>query len=139
MTTQYQAPEQQDPRPYGQGQESAWEQRAWQQPAWQQPGRYAARRSTPWGVIMAVGAAIIVACTLALVYLFGHLAGPAQGGDTAGGTGLGRAGAQAGAGRGREGTSDTAGGTGLGRAEGYGAPALGHANWERGRDSDAPR
>ena len=75
MTTQYQAPEQQDPRQYGQGQESAWEQRAWQQ-----PGQYAARRSTPWGVIMAVGAAVIVACTLALVYLFGHLAGPAQGG-----------------------------------------------------------
>jgi hypothetical protein len=33
-------------------------------------------------VIMAVGAAIIVACTLALVFLFGHLAGPAQGGGT---------------------------------------------------------
>jgi hypothetical protein len=86
MTTQYQAPEQQDPRQYGQGQESAWEQRAWQQPvsqpAWQQPGQYAARRSTPWGVIMAVGAAVIVACTLALVFLFGHLAGPAQGGGT---------------------------------------------------------
>ncbi len=77
MTTQYQAPEQQDPRQYGQGQESAWEQ-----PGWQQPGQYAARRSTPWGVFMAVGAAVIVACTLALVYLFGHLAGPAQGGGT---------------------------------------------------------
>jgi hypothetical protein len=85
MTTQYQAPEQQDPRQYGQGQDSAWEQRVWQQPvsqpAWQQPGQYAARRSTPWGAIMAVGAAVIVACTLALVYLFGHLAGPAQGGS----------------------------------------------------------
>ena len=84
MTTQYQAPEQQDPRQYARGQESAWEQPVWQQPvsqpAWQQPGQYAARRSTPWGVIMAVGAAVIVACTLALVYLFGHLAGPAQGG-----------------------------------------------------------
>jgi hypothetical protein len=55
MTTQYRAPEQQDPH------------------------LYAARRSTPWGVIMAVGAAVIVACTLALVYLFGHLASPATG------------------------------------------------------------
>jgi hypothetical protein len=79
MTTQYQAPEQQDPRQYGQGQESVWQQPVLQ-PAWQQPGQYTARRSTPWGVIMAVGAAVIVACTLALVYLFGHLAGPAQGG-----------------------------------------------------------
>ena len=77
MSTQYQAPEQQDPRQYGRGRESAWEQ-----PAWQQPGQYAARRSTPWGVIMAVGAAVIVACTLALVFLFGHLASPASGSGT---------------------------------------------------------
>jgi hypothetical protein len=82
MSTQYQAPQQQDPRQYGQGQESSWEQPASRQPGWQQPGQYAARRSTPWGVIMAVGAAVIVACTLALVFLFGHLAGPAQGGGT---------------------------------------------------------
>jgi hypothetical protein len=75
MSTQYQAPEQR-----GSQRHDPWQQPAWQQPGWQQPGQYAARRSTPWGVIMAVGAAVIVACTLALVFLFGHLAGPAQGG-----------------------------------------------------------
>jgi type VI protein secretion system component VasF len=62
MTTQYSAkkhrgPEQHDLRQ--QGQEPTWEQ-------------YPARRSTPWGVIMAVGAAIVVACTFALVFLFAH-------------------------------------------------------------------
>ena len=75
MSTQYQAPEQR-----GSERQDPWQQPMWQQPGWQQAGQYAARRSTPWGVIMAIGAAIIVACTLALVYLFGHLAGPAQGG-----------------------------------------------------------
>jgi hypothetical protein len=77
MSTQYQAPEQR-----GSERQDPWQQPMWQQPGWQQPGQYAARRSTPGGVIMAVGAAIIVACTLALVFLFGHLAGPAQGGGT---------------------------------------------------------
>ena len=77
MSTQYQAPEQR-----GSERQDPWQQPVWQQPGWQQPGQYAARRSTPWGVIMAVGAAVIVACTLALVFLFGHLAGPAQGGGT---------------------------------------------------------
>ena len=82
MSTQYQAPQQQDPRQYGPGRGPAWEQPAWQQPGWQQPGPYAARRSTPWGAIVAVGAAIIVACTLALIFLFGHLASPASGNGT---------------------------------------------------------
>ena len=77
MSTQYQAPEQ-----HGSERQDPWQQPMWQQPGWQQPGQYAASRSTPSGVIMAVGAAIIVACTLALVFLFGHLAGPAQGGGT---------------------------------------------------------
>jgi hypothetical protein len=77
MSTQYQAPEQR-----GSERQDPYQQPMWQQPGWQQPGQCAARRSTRWGVIMAVGAAIIVACTLALVFLFGHLAGPAQGGGT---------------------------------------------------------
>ena len=82
MSTQYQAPEQRGSERQDPWQQPMWQQPGWQQPTWQQPGQYAARRSTPWGVIMAVGAAIIVACTLALVFLFGHLAGPAQGGGT---------------------------------------------------------
>ena len=80
MSTQYYAPEQHGPDQQGPGQ-----QPAWQQPAWQQaPGQYAARRRAPWGVIMAAGAAVIVACTLALVFLLGHLATPAPGGGTPG-------------------------------------------------------
>ena len=109
MSTQYYAPEQhgpdeQDPRrqdptreqpasrqPMWQQpmwQQPGWRQAGWQQPGWRQPGwqqapgQYTARRSTPWGVIMAVGAAIIVGCTLALVFLFGHSGSTAPGGGT---------------------------------------------------------
>jgi hypothetical protein len=62
MTTQYytpkhRGPDQQDPRQRG------------QEPAW---GQYPARRSTPWGAIVAVGAAVVVACTLAFVFMFAH-------------------------------------------------------------------
>ena len=62
MTTQYytpkhRGPDQQDPRQQG------------QEPAW---GQYPARRSTPWGAIVAIGAAIVVACTLAFVFMFAH-------------------------------------------------------------------
>jgi hypothetical protein len=50
---------------------------------WQQaPGQYTARRSTPWGAIMAVGAAVVVACTLALVFVFSHSGSTAPGGGS---------------------------------------------------------
>ena len=78
MSTQYYAPEQHSPDQRGPGQQPAWQQSAWQQA----PGQYPARRRAPWGVIMAAGAAVIVACTLALVFLLGHLATPAPGGGT---------------------------------------------------------
>jgi hypothetical protein len=69
MSTQYYAPEQQDPRQQGQ---PTWQQPP-TQPGWQQaPGQYVARRSTPWGAIIALGAAVVVACTLAVVFLIGH-------------------------------------------------------------------
>jgi hypothetical protein len=88
MSTQYytpaeRRPEQHDPR--RQGQEPTPEQftRGYvpTAPMWQQ-GQYPARRSTPWGAIVAVGAAVAVACTLAFVFLFAH----SSTGTTNGGT-----------------------------------------------------
>ena len=80
MSTQYYAPEHSGPErpdPRQQGQEPAPEQFTRRyvptQPMWQQiPGPYAARRSTPWGVILAVGAAVVVACALTFVFMFAH-------------------------------------------------------------------
>jgi hypothetical protein len=66
MSTQHYAPrqsgpEQQDPRYVP------------TQPMWQQPpGHYAARRSTPWAAIIAVGAAVVAACALAFVFMVAH-------------------------------------------------------------------
>jgi hypothetical protein len=84
MSTQYYAPEQhgpeqQDPRQQGQ---PTWQQTP-AQPGWQQaPGQYAARRSTPWGAIIAFGAAVVVACTLAVVFLIGHSSTSTPSGST---------------------------------------------------------
>jgi hypothetical protein len=83
MSTQYYAPEQHGPDQQGPDQQGRGQQPMWQQPGWQQaPGQYAARRPVSWGVIMAAGAAVIVACTLALVFLLGHLATSTPGGGT---------------------------------------------------------